>query len=540
MSIVTEVPADHSTHEVFNQSVPLEPINHYLADLPLQEAVSRHGGGWGAERLTALGAIAGSAETRAHSQRAEANEPKLITHDRFGHRVDLVELDPSWHELLKIGIEHQAHSLPWRDYRDGAHVVRAALFGTWSHSNGGVMCPISMTHAVIPPLRNHAPEIADEWEDRLTMPDYENGAIAGMAMTEKQGGSDVRANTTRAIPNGGGEYELWGHKWFCSYPPCDVFLVLAQAPGGLSCFFVERGEGMEFQRLKDKLGTRSLASSEVEFRGRRARLVGEEGRGVATIIGMVNHTRLDCMIGSMTSMRRGLIEATNHARNRKAFGKLLVDRPAMQNVLADLAIESEAATAATLRVARAFDDGDEPLRRFATAVMKYWICKRAPGHANESLECLGGNGYVEESGMPLIYRDAPLMSIWEGSGNVAALDVLRAMAKEPEGLPAFLVECELARGANSNLDAHLDSVRGRLAGLAEGAADPEMLDAQFSARRIVEDLGIAFQGSLLVRNAPAAVSDAFCAGRLGGGGRAYGTLPAGIDASAIIDRVLPA
>ncbi|MGH2905202.1 MAG: acyl-CoA dehydrogenase family protein [Solirubrobacterales bacterium] len=527
------------THEVFNQSVPLEPINHYLADTPLQEAVAREGAEWATDRLVALGAIAGSAETREHSRRAERNEPTLLTHDRFGNRIDQVELDPSWHELLKTGIEHQTHSLPWRDYRDGAHAARAALFGTWSHANGGVMCPISMTHAVIPPLRNNAPEIAAEWEDRLTMPDYANGAIAGMAMTEKQGGSDVRANTTEARPAGGDEYELWGHKWFCSYPPCDVFLVLAQAPGGLSCFFVERGEGMEFQRLKDKLGTRSLPSSEVEFKGQRARLVGEEGRGVPVIIGMVNHTRLDCMIGSMTSMRRGVLEATHHARNRTAFGKLLADQPAMQNVLADLAIESEATTASVMRIARAFDEQDEPLRRFGTAVMKYWICKRSPGHAGEALECLGGNGYVEDSGMPLIYRDAPLMSIWEGSGNVAALDVLRAMAKEPEGLPAFLAECELARGADDRLDAHIDGIGRRLAGLAEGANDPEMIDAQFGARRIVEDLGVAFQASLLVRNAPPAVSDAFCAGRLGDGGRAYGTLPTGVDAQAIIDRIAP-
>lgn len=530
------------THEVFNQGAPLEPINHFTSDLALQEAIEREGGAWGFDRLTELGELAGQPEQRDHSRRAEANEPRLITHDRFGHRVDEVELDPSWHYLLAKGIEHQTHSLPWRDPQPGAHVVRAGLFNLWSQTNGGVMCPISMTHAVVPPLRNHAPNIAAEWEDRLTVPDYERGAIAGMAMTEKQGGSDVRANTTRAIPNGQSpngddEYELWGHKWFCSYPPCDVFLVLAQAPGGLSCFFVERGEGMEFQRLKDKLGTRSLPSSEVEFKGQRARLVGEEGRGVATIIGMVNHTRLDCMIGSTVVMRRGLIEATNHTRSRSAFGALLIDQPAMQNVLADLAIESEAATASMLRVARAFDDGDEPLRRFATAVMKYYICKRAPGHASEALECFGGNGYVEESGMPLLYRDAPLMSIWEGSGNVAALDVLRAMSKEPQGLPAFLAECELGRGADKRFDAHLDSLAARLAGLASGETAADFIDAQFSARRVVEELGVAFQASLLLRNAPDYVADAFCAGRLGNGGRAYGTLPAGVDARAIVNRV---
>ncbi len=528
-----------TTHDVTNQSVALEPFDHFNSDLALKEGIAREGGDWGFDRLSALGALAGQPEQREHCVRAEANEPKLRTHDRFGHRVDEVELDPSWHHLLGTGIEHQCHSLPWRDPQPGAHVVRAGLFHIWSQTNGGVMCPISMTHAVIPPLRNHAPEIAEEWEDRLTVPDYERGAIAGMAMTEKQGGSDVRANTTRAEPNGD-EYELWGHKWFCSYPPCDVFLVLAQAPGGLSCFFIERGPGMEFQRLKDKLGTRSLASSEVEFRGIRARLVGEEGRGVPTIIGMVNHTRLDCMIGSTAAMRRGVLEATHHARNRRAFGALLIDQPAMQNVLADLAIESEAATAAMLRVARAFDEGDEPLRRFATAVLKYWVCKRAPGHAGESLECLGGNGYVEESGMPLLYRDAPLMSIWEGSGNVAALDVLRAMAKEPEGLPAFLAECELARGTDARYDAHLDAVSERLASLAEGDRDAAIIDAQFSARRVVEDLGVAFQAGILLRHGDEAVADGFCAGRLGAGGKAYGTLPRGVDARAIIERVIPA
>jgi putative acyl-CoA dehydrogenase len=294
---------------------------------------------------------------------------------------------------------------------------------------------------------------------------------------------------------------------------------------------------MEFQRLKDKLGSRSLPSSEVEFRAARARIVGEEGRGVATIIQMVNHTRLDCMIGSTASMRRGVLEATHHARGRKAFGALLIDQPAMQNVLADLAIESEAATTALYRVARAFDEGDKTLSRFATAVMKYWICKRAAGHAGEALECFGGNGYAEDSGMPLLYRDAPLMSIWEGSGNVAALDVLRAMGKEPEGLPAFLAECELGRGADKRFDAHLESLGSRLAGLASGETEADLIDAQFGARRIVEDLGVAFQASLLLRNAPDYVADAFCAGRLGEGGRAYGTLPTGVDARAIVDRV---
>jgi putative acyl-CoA dehydrogenase len=393
-----------------------------------------------------------------------------------------------------------------------------------------------MTYAAVPALRDGAPELAAEWQPRLTLPDYERGALAGMAMTERQGGSDVRANITRAEPVGDGLYELHGHKWFCSYPPCDVFLVLAQTSGGLSCFLVQRGPGMEFQRLKDKLGTRSLPSSEVEFHGAPARLVGEEGRGVPAIIRMVNHTRLDCLLGASTSLRRGTVEAIHHARHRRAFGALLVEQPAMANVLADLAIESEAATVAALRVARAYDEVEAgAFRRMATAIMKYWVCKRAPAHAAEALECLGGNGFVEDSGLPLIYRDAPLNSIWEGSGNVAALDVLRAIVKEPEGLPAFLAECESASGADRRLDEHLQRVRDQVQ--AVFAAGEE---AQFEARALVENLAVALQGALLVRFAPAPVADAFCATRLDRrGGRVYGTLPRGLDARSIIDRALP-
>ena len=308
--------------------------------------------------------------------------------------------------------------------------------------------------------------------------------------------------------------------------------MLAQAPAGLSCFVLERGPGMEFQRLKDKLGTRSLPSSEVEFRGAAARMLGAEGRGVATIIEMVTHTRLDCVIGSTAGMRRGVAEAVWHARHRSAFGARLYEQPLMRNVLADLALESEAATATALRLARSYDEGDGTFRRFATAVLKYWICKRATPHAAEALECLGGNGYVEESPLPRLLRDSPLNGIWEGSGNVMSLDVLRAMAREPEGLPAFLAECELARGADARLDEHLDALPRTLASLAGE-------DAQWLARRAVEDLALAFQASLLVRTAPPAVADAYCAGRLGAArGRAYGTLPAGVDEGAILDRAL--
>jgi putative acyl-CoA dehydrogenase len=514
------------THDVLNQSVPFEDVNLFDTDVALREGLEREGAAWAVDRARDTGAVAGSAEAAEHGRRAERNEPRLLTHDRFGHRIDQVELDPSWHWLLRGAVEREIHALPWRAPQPGAHVARAALELLWTHANAGVMCPVSMTYSAVPALRRD-PALAAEWEPRLTLPDYERGALCGMAMTEKQGGSDVRANTTRAEPAGDGWWELTGHKWFCSYPPCDVFLVLAQAPAGLSCFLLERGPGMEFQRLKDKLGTRSLPSSEVEFRGAAARLLGDEGRGVATIIEMVTHTRLDCVIGSASGMRRGVAEAVWHARHRSAFGRRLAEQPLMVNVLADLAIESEAATATALRLARAYDEADHALRRFATAVLKYWVCKRATPHAAEALECLGGNGYVEESPMPRLLRDAPLNGIWEGSGNVMSLDVLRALAREPEGLPAFLAECELARGADARLDAHLDAL-----------TPPS---DEWGARRGVEDLALAFQASLLVRFAPPFVADAFCAGRLGDArGRVFGTLPAGVDGEAIVERALSA
>ncbi len=513
---------------VLNQAPPLEPVNLFDLDLALREALDREGGGWGADRVREVGAVAGGAEAREHARRAERNVPVLHTHDRYGNRIDAVELDSSWHWLLRGAVERGMSGLPWREPRHGAHVVRAAMFTIWGQLDGGVMCPVSMTYAAVPALRDGSVDLAAQWEPRLTAFDYDAGALAGMAMTERQGGSDVRANITRAQDAGDGWYELHGHKWFCSYPPCDVFLVLAQAPAGLSCFLVERGAGMEFQRLKDKLGTRSLPSAELEFRGARARLLGEEGRGVQTIIRMVNHTRLDCMLGSVSVYRRGVTEAIHHARHRMAFGARLVEQPAMQNVLADLALDSEAATAAAMRVARAYDEGEDgrAFRRLATAVMKYWICKRAPVHAAEALECLGGNGFVEDSGLPALYRGAPINSIWEGSGNVAALDVLRALTREPDAVAAFQAECELARGADRSLDAHLDKLH---------SLEP----SEFGARRTVEDLALALQASLLVRHAPSTVADSFCASRLGQHGCAYGTLPLGVDAVAIIDRALP-
>ena len=420
--------------------------------------------------VSEIGRFAGSAQAQRWGREANENEPVLKTHDRFGNRIDEVEFHPAWHELMAKGVGFGLHSLPWSEPQPGAHVARTAGFMCFSQAEAGVGCPISMTYSAIPALRKQ-PELAAEWEPRFLSQGYDGelrppptspGRCAGMAMTEKQGGSDVRANTTTATPlNGGGpgaEYEIVGHKWFCSAPMCDAFLVLAQTESGISCFLMPRftpdGERNRFhiQRLKDKLGNRSNASSEVEFRGAWARMIGEEGRGVPTIIEMVNHTRLDCVGGGATGLRAGVAMAIHHCQERSAFGKLLVEQPLMQNVLADLAVESEAATIGAMRLARSYDEsiaGDEAatnFKRVANAVLKYWICKRAPVHAVECLECFGGNGYVEESGMPRLFRESPLASIWEGSGNVQCLDVLRAMVKSPESVEAFFGEIAEAPG----------------------------------------------------------------------------------------------
>ena len=544
-----------ATHEVFNQSTPLEGYNVFESDAVMTEAVRREGAEWATEHLSEVGRFAGSARAQRWGREANENPPKLRTHDRFGHRIDEVEFHPAWHELMEAGIGFGLHSAPWTDPQPGAHVARAAAFMCFSQAEAGVGCPISMTYSVIPALRKQ-PELAEEWESRFMSRVYDGelrpvpdkpGALCGMAMTEKQGGSDVRANTTVAVPlNGGGaagEYEITGHKWFCSAPMCDAFLVLAQADGGLSCFLMPRftpdGERNRFhiQRLKDKLGNRSNASSEVEFRGAWARMVGDEGRGVPTIIEMVNHTRLDCATGAATGMRAGVAMALHHTRERSAFGKLLSEQPLMRNVLADLAVESEAATLSSLWLARRFDEahaGDEVaarVRRLATPVLKYWICKRAPWHAVECLECFGGNGYVEESGMPRLYREAPLASIWEGSGNVQALDVLRAMVRSPESVQAFADEVGEGAVAEPRLDAYGAALRRDLANLE---------DIEARARALVERMALALQASLLVRYGDPAVADAFCASRLGGDwGHAFGTLPAGTDFGAIIDRHAP-
>jgi putative acyl-CoA dehydrogenase len=541
------------THEVTNQPPPLVDYNVYETDTVLVEATRREGADWAEERIAAVGAVAGSERIQALGAQANENPPKLRTHDRYGHRVDTVDFHPAWHELLGLAVEHELHSLPWKQPGVGAHVARASAFICMSQAEAGIGCPISMTYSVIPALRVQ-PELAAEWEPRMLSNKYDpanapagekRGALAGMGMTEKQGGSDVRANSTVARPvNGGGpgaEYELTGHKWFMSAPQCDAFLVLAQARGGISCFLFPRwtpdGERNRFrlQRLKDKLGNRSNASSEVEFDAASAWLVGEEGAGVRTIIEMVNHTRLDCTIGGAAGMRMGVAQALHHSAHRSTFGKELIEQPLMRNVLADLCIESEAATISALRLARAYDEaitGDEDakaLKRIANAVLKYWICKRAPAHAGEALECLGGNGYVEESGMPRLFRESPLNSIWEGSGNVQCLDVLRAMVKSPASVDAFFAEVLEASGAEPRLDPFVAALREEIPG------DVETIELR--ARRIVERMAVALQASLLVRYGDPAVADAFCASRLDGDwGRAFGTLPPGTDFTRIIDR----
>src|ERR1700751_1913176 len=536
------------THVVTNQVPPLE--EHNPASSPvLIEALIREGGQWGLDEVTAVGAISGSAQAQRWGELADRNRPVLHTHDRYGHRVDEVEYDPAYHELMRTAIEHGLHAAPWADDRPGAHVVRAAKTGGWT-AEAAHMCPISMTYAVVPALRFN-PELAAVYEPlltsrhydpELTVPTTKPGLLAGMSMTEKQGGSDVRAGTPEATRNADGTYRLTGHKWFTAAPMCDMFLVLAQAPGGLSCFFLPRvlpdgtSNRMLLQRLKDKLGNHANATSEVEYDGATAWLVGEEGRGVPTIIEMVNLTRLDCALGSATSMRAGLTYAVHHAQHRKAFGSYLIDQPLMRNVLADLAVEAEAATMVAVRMGGAPDNairGDQTkalLRRMGLAASKYWVCKRATPHAAEALECLGGNGYVEDSGMPRLYREAPLMGIWEGSGNVSALDTLRAMATRPECVEALFDEFAKSTAQDPRLDGHIERLRSQLGDLDTIA---------YRARKVAEDICLALQGSLLVRHGHPAVAEAFLATRLDGQwGGAFGTMPSGLDLGPILERAL--
>jgi putative acyl-CoA dehydrogenase len=529
-----------STHEVTNQPPPLVDHDVYGGDLALVETVRR----LGAETptLRELGRLAGSAEAQRWGTEANAHPPVLRTHDRYGHRVDEVDFHPSYHRLLTEAVGHGLAGAPWTAAGPTPHISRAAGFLVWSQVEAGHGCPVSMTYAAVPALR-HEPELAAAYEPGLTAPAYEPGLragkaglLAGMGMTEKQGGSDVRANRTTAVDAGDGSWRLTGHKWFCSAPMSDLFLVLAQVAGaGLTCFLVPRvlpdGERNVFrlQRLKDKLGNRSNASSEVEFDGTVGWAVGPVGRGLRTILEMVRVTRLDCVLGSAALMRAAVAQAVHHATHRSAFGGPLRDKPLMAAVLADLAVESEAATALGLRLAEAADAGEDGFGRLATAVAKFWVCKRAAAVAGEALECLGGNGYVEESGLPRLFRESPLNSIWEGSGNVIALDVLRALAREPAAGAAVLAEVDAAAGADARLDAAAKQLRADLAGRLTEA----------DGRQIATRLALALQGSLLVRHAPAPVADAFCAGRLGGDGPAA-VFGLGIpNATALVNRAAP-
>ena len=536
------VNAMSATHEVTNQVPPLAGYDPIAGDVVLAEACERHADAGTLGSLADLGRLAGSGQAQEWGRLANENPPKLRTHDRYGHRVDEVEFHPAWHDLMRTAVEHGLAGAPWTDPSPYAHVRRAVGYLGWTQVEMGHGCPVTMTYAAVPALRRN-PELAARYEPGLTATAYQfglaeptgkRGLIAGMGMTEKQGGSDVRANTTRAVAQPDGTYLLTGHKWFTSAPMSDLFLVLAQLDEGVSCFLVPRvlpdGSANVFrlQRLKDKLGDRSNASGEVEFDGTTGWLVGEPGRGVPAIIEMVNTTRLDCVLGSAATVRAALTQAIHHARHRRAFGALLVDQPLMQNVLADLAIESEAATALAVRLAAALDAGESAFLRLAGAAAKFWVCKRTPAVVGEAMEVLGGNGYVEESGLPRLYRQAPLNSIWEGSGNVIALDVLRAMGRSSDTLAAVSDEIELARGADARFDHAVKRLHAEL-------GDPEQLPVR--ARRIAGLLALCLQGSLLLRFSPAPVADAFCATRLDGDwGAVLGTLPAGVLTRGVVER----
>lgn len=538
-----------STHDVFNQVPPLEPFNP--AEHPvLREAVVRAQGDL--EELDAVGRAAGSTHVIGLADRAEAHPPVLHTHDRVGHRIDEVEYDPAYHELMRGAVAFGLHGAPWAEARANAHLMRAAKFSVWHTADAGHCCPISMTYAAVPALRTDR-ELAERFEPLLTSGSYDPelraphtkpGCIAGMSMTEKQGGSDVRANTTQAAPQPDGSYAIVGHKWFTSAPNSDLLLTLAQAPGGLTCFVLPRvlpdgsRNAIRLQRLKDKLGNRSNASSEVEYEHAIGWRLGEEGRGVPTIIEMVNGTRLDCTLGSATLMRHGVHLAAHHVSHRAAFGRTLIDQPLMRNVIADLAVEAEASTTVALWLAEltdAAEAGDERaalLRRLGLAVSKYYVCKRGPMHVAEAMECLGGNGYVEASRFPRLFRESPLTSIWEGSGNVAALDALRAVAKHPDSLAVLIDELRQSAGTDARYDAFIER-------LAAHFADVETIELR--ARTICGELALALQACLLLRFGAPAVADAFIASRLvSGPSGVFGTLPTGLALDAIIARAMPA
>ncbi|SET61890.1 putative acyl-CoA dehydrogenase [Marinobacter segnicrescens] len=545
------------THEVLNQPPALENYNLFLQDKALQEAVEREGASWARQELEAFGKLAGLRETIELGFLANDNKPSFHTHDRFGHRIDEVRFHPAYHELMRLAMEHGLHSSPWQQPGEGAHVARAAKYYLHTQVEAAHGCPVTMTFAAMPSIMKQ-PELAELWAPKIlhrdydprNVPDSEKQSVTiGMAMTEKQGGSDVRANTTRALPTGkegpGQAYELVGHKWFVSAPMCDAFLVLAQAPGGLSCFLMPRWRPdgtknpWQIQRLKNKMGNVANASSEAELRGALGWMVGEEGRGVPTIIEMVAMTRFDCMVGSSSGMRQATAQALHHCHHRSAFGARLSDQPLMQNVLADLAVESEAAMALTMRVGRALDATDNEqeklLLRLATPVGKYWICKRTPNQAYEAMECIGGSGVMEDCIMPRLFRESPVNAIWEGSGNVQCLDTLRALQKSPESLDAFMAEVNLAVGSDQRFDAFVNQLQQDF-----GAAIGNPQQIAFQARDLVDRLAVSLQASLLIRNAPAAVADAYCGSRIAGQGmHNIGALPAGIDARAIIERATP-
>ncbi len=545
-----------ATHYVENQPPVRTDIDEYTTNVPLVDAVSAFGAAWANDGLREAGELVGTPSFQRDATLANVHTPVAYAHDRWGFRLDEVEYDPSYHRVLSDAVARGAHTSAWADPKPGADVARAAMFMLFAQVEPGHACPVSMTHAAVASIRD-SPWVADEWLPRMYSRDYEprltpneekTSALIGMAMTEKQGGSDVRAGTTVGTSMGGHAYQLTGHKWFCSAPMSDGFLVLAHTrrgnvDEGLSCLFVPRllPRGMRnvfrIQRLKDKLGNRSNASAEVEFDGTIGMILGEPGRGVRTIIEMVQRTRLDCVLGTAAGMRQSVAEATWHARGRSAFGKLLVDQPAMTAVLADLALESEAAMLTGLRLAQAFgadaSDADIALRRLATPVSKYWVTKRGPHHAYEALECLGGNGYTESFPLARRYREQPVMAIWEGSGNVIALDVLRALTRDPDSTTAFAAELDTTAGASSILDAHV----ARTLKLLDDIADAESADAQSQARLLSESLAVAFQASLMLRHAPSTDAEAFIAARLGEDRAAqYGALPRGTDAAAIVAR----
>ncbi|MFY9812403.1 isovaleryl-CoA dehydrogenase [Aquabacterium sp.] len=542
------------THEVINVSSELAGYNMYTQDAALREAVQREGAAWAQADLTRFGQLTGSADYLELGALANRYPPELDTHDRFGHRVDLVRFHPAYHTLMKTAIEEGIHASPWTNPQPGAHVARAAKFYLQAQVEAGHGCPITMTFAAVPSLLT-TPALAQQWVPKVTASVYDprnvpdaakQGLTIGMAMTEKQGGSDVRANTTRAFPVGasgpGEAYELVGHKFFVSAPMCDAFLVLAQAPGGLSCFLLPRWRPdgsknpLQVLRLKRKMGNVSNASSETELRGALAWMVGEEGRGVRTIIEMVSMTRFDCMIGSSAGQRAAVSQALHHCSLRSAFGTVLNRQPLMQNVLADLVLESEGSLALTMRMARAMDQRatdphEDQLARLLTAVGKYWICKRTPQHAYEAMECIGGSGVMEDSPFPRLFRESPVNAIWEGSGNVQCLDVLRAMQKTPDVVQAFFQEVARARGGHAQLDRYVAELQSAFTDLSE---------LEYRARDLVGRMALAVQAALLVQHAPSLVADAFCASRLSGGSHHhYGTLPRGVDCAALMARATP-